>query len=246
MPLTASPGPALLYYSKERFELVQRIFVMAEYPVTAATAPKRHRDRMRYDADVVHAILDAGFMAHVSFTVGGRPQLIPLAFGRDGERLYLHTSSGGQLALAARASGAEGVPVAISVTHVDSVVLSRSAMHHSVDYRCVIAHGPLVHVTDTDEQLHAYRVIIDHLVPGRADDVRAPSPKENAQTTVLRLDLEQVAAKVRDHGLAEDPDDLDLPYYAGVVPLTTTRGPIRPDRADQDIPPYLATWLGAS
>ncbi|MGW1995135.1 pyridoxamine 5'-phosphate oxidase family protein [Embleya sp. NPDC001921] len=218
---------------------------MTEYPATAATTPYRHRDRMHYDVEAVHAILDAGFLAHVSFTLGGRPLLIPLAFGRDGERLYLHTSSGGQLALAARASGAEGLPVAVSVTHVDSVVLSRSAMHHSMDYRCVIAHGPLTYVADPDEQLHAYRVIIDHLVPGRADDVRQPSPKENAQTAVLRLELDQVAAKIRDHGLAEDPDDLDLPTYAGVVPLTTTRGPIRPDR-DQEIPAYLAKWLDAS
>ncbi|MET7303095.1 pyridoxamine 5'-phosphate oxidase family protein [Embleya sp. NPDC005575] len=218
---------------------------MTDYPATAATTPHRHRDRMHYDVEAVHAILDAGFLAHVSFTLGGRPQLIPLAFGRDGERLYLHTSSGGQLALAARASGAEGLPVAVSVTHVDSVVLSRSAMHHSMDYRCVIAHGPLVHVTDPEEQLHAYRVIIDHLVPGRADDVRPPNPKENAQTAVFRLELDQVAAKIRDHGLAEDPDDLDLPHFAGVVPLTTTRGPVHPDR-DQEIPAYLAKWLGAS
>ncbi|MGC0415718.1 pyridoxamine 5'-phosphate oxidase family protein [Embleya sp. AB8] len=218
---------------------------MTDYPATPGTTPNRHRDRMRYDVDVVHSILDAGFLAHVSFSVDGRPQLIPLAFGRDGERLYLHTSSGGQLALAVRASGAEGLPVAVAVTHVDSLVLSRSAMHHSMDYRCVIAHGPLTYVGDRDEQLHAYRVIIDHLVPGRADDVRAPNPKENAQTAVLRLDLDEVAAKVRDHGLAEDPDDLELPYYAGVVPLTTTRGPIRPDR-DQELPDHLARWLGAS
>ncbi|WP_406278854.1 pyridoxamine 5'-phosphate oxidase family protein [Embleya sp. NBC_00896] len=218
---------------------------MVEYAAAEATTPNRHRDRMRYDVEAVHSILDAGFLAHVSFTLADRPQLIPLAFGRDGEHLYMHTSSGSQLALAVRASGAEGFPAAVAVTHVDSLVLSRSAMHHSMDYRCVIAHGPLTYVADPAEQLHAYRVIIDHLVPGRADDCREPNPKENAQTAVFRLDLDRVAAKIRDHGLDEDPADLDLPHWAGVVPITTTRGPARPDTG-QDTPAYLTKWLDAS
>ncbi|MYW01057.1 pyridoxamine 5'-phosphate oxidase family protein [Streptomyces sp. SID3343] len=218
---------------------------MAEYPVAAATSPNRHRDRMRYDVATVHAILDAGFLAHLSFVIDGRPQLIPLAYGRDGESLYLHASSGSQLALAVRASGAEGFPVVAAVTHVDSMVLSRSAMHHSMDYHCVMAHGGLKHVADRAEQLHASRVIIDHLVPGRADDCREPNAKELAQTSMFRLDLDQVAAKVRDHGLAEDENDLDLPYWAGVAPLATVRGPLRPDR-DQEPPAYLAAWLDAS
>lgn len=218
---------------------------MVEYAATEATTPTRYRERMRYDADSVHAILDAGRIAHVSFVLDGRPQLIPLVFGRDGDRLYLHTSSGSRLARTVRASGEDGFPAAVSVAHVDSLVLSRSAMHHSMDYRCVIAHGALRHVREPAEQVRAFRVIVDHMVPGRFDDCRAPSPKEIAQTSVFRLDLDQVAARVRDHGLSEDPDDLELPYWAGVVPLVTAPGTPRPDTTGP-VPAYLAKWLDAS
>jgi len=218
---------------------------MDEYAVTEATTPTRYRERMRYDVDTVHAILDAGRIAHVSFVLDGRPQLIPLVFGRDGDRLYLHASSGSRLARTVRASGEDGFPAAVAVTHVDSLVLSRSAMHHSMDYRCVIAHGALRHVGEPAEQVRAFRVIVDHMVPGRADDCREPSPKETAQTSVFRLDLEQVAARVRDHGLSEDEADLDLPHWAGVVPLASTSGAPRPDTT-RPIPAYLAAWLAAS
>ncbi|NUU24529.1 MAG: pyridoxamine 5'-phosphate oxidase family protein [Streptomycetaceae bacterium] len=216
------------------------------YARTEATTPTRHRDRMRYDADTVHAILDAGLLAHVSFTALGRPQILPLVFGRDGGRVYLHASSGSHLAIAVRHAGDEGLPVAFAVTHADSLVLSRSAMHHSMDFRCVVAHGPLRRVTDPDEVARGWSVILDHMVPGRYADTRPPNAKETAQTGLFALDLVDVAAKVRSHGLAEDEADMGLGHWAGVVPLRTAVGTPQADEGvTTAIPPYLNDWLTA-
>lgn len=215
----------------------------AVYPRTEATTPTRLRDRMRYDADTVHAILDDAFLAHVSFTADGLPHVLPLAFGRDGSRVYMHVSSGGHLAAAVRHAGDDGLPVAFAVTHADGVVLSRSAFHHSLNYRCVIAHGPLRRVTDPEELAHGWSVLLDHMVPGRSVDARPPNRKEAAQTGLFALDLDRVAAKVRDHGLgAEEEGDLELPHWAGVIPLRTVAGPPQPDTGVGAVPDYLARW----
>lgn len=214
------------------------------YARTEATTPTRYRERMRYDADTVHAILDEAFLAHVSFTAVGQPQILPLIFGRDGGRLYIHASSGSHLAIAVRHAGDKGLPVSFAVTLADSLVLSRSAMHHSMDYRCVIAHGPLRRVTDPDETARGWATMIDHLVRGRYADSRPPSPKEAAQTGLFALDLADVAAKVRSHGLSEDAADRDLDHWAGVIPLRTTAGAPRPDAGVEGEPPaYLKEWL---
>ncbi|MEU8140080.1 pyridoxamine 5'-phosphate oxidase family protein [Streptodolium elevatio] len=214
------------------------------YARTEATTPTRYRERMRYDAETVHAILDEAFLAHVAFTAFGQPQILPLIFGRDGGRLYLHVSSGSHLAIAVRHAGDEGLPVSFAVTLADSLVLSRAAMHHSMDYRCVIAHGPLRRVTDPAETARGWATMIDHLVPGRYADSRPPSPKEAAQTGLFALDLSDVAAKVRSHGLAEDAADRELGHWAGVVPLRTAAGTPRPDAGVEGEPPaYLKEWL---
>lgn len=214
----------------------------AIYPRTETTTPTRAKQRMRYDSDTVHAILDAAFLGHIAFTAYGQPQILPLAYGRDGGRLYVHVSSGSHLAIAVRHAGDEGLTVSFAVTHLDSVVLSRSAFHHSVDYRCVVAHGPLVRVTDPDEQVRGWSVLLDHMVPGRSADSRPPNRKEVAQTGLFALDLVEVAAKVRDHGLNEDPEDLALDHWAGVIPLRTVAGEPRPDGVTPPLPEYLAEW----
>ncbi|MDI2125699.1 pyridoxamine 5'-phosphate oxidase family protein [Yinghuangia seranimata] len=216
----------------------------AVYSRTGETTPTRYRDRMRYDADTVHAILDEALVGHVSFVASGRPHILPLVFGRDGSRVYLHVSSGSHLALAVRDAGEEGLPVSFAVTHADALVLSRSAMHHSLDFRCVVAHGPLRRVTDEAETAHGWSVLLDHMVPGRSADTRPPSAKEAAQTGLFALDLDAVAAKVRSHGLAEDEADLALDHWAGVVPLRTVADAPRPDAGvDGEVPAYLAAWL---
>lgn len=214
------------------------------YDRAPATTPTRYRDRMRYDADTVHAVLDDAFLAHVSFVADGRPQVLPLVYGRRASRLYVHASTGSHLALAVRDAGGAGLPVSLAVTIADSVVLARSAMHHSMDYRCVIAHGPLHRVTDPDEVPLGWQTVIDHLVPGRYADSRPPAPRETAQTALFALDLADVAAKVRSHGLSEDEADLGLDHWAGVIPLRTAVGTPRPDSGvTTELPAYLRRWL---
>ncbi|WP_436791131.1 pyridoxamine 5'-phosphate oxidase family protein [Yinghuangia sp. YIM S10712] len=216
------------------------------YDRTTATTPTRNRDRMHYDADTVHAILDEAFLTHVSFQASGRPHVLPLIFGRHASRLYLHASTGSHLALAVRHAGDAGLPVSLAVTIADSLVLARSAMHHSMDYRCVIAHGPLRRVTDPDEVALGWRVLVDHLIAGRYADCRPPTPRETAQTALFALDLADVAARVRSHGLSEDAADLGLDHWAGVIPLRTTPGTPRPDDGVSAEPPaYLRRWLSA-
>ncbi|UGQ12881.1 pyridoxamine 5'-phosphate oxidase family protein [Yinghuangia sp. ASG 101] len=215
------------------------------YDRSPATTPTRYRDRMRYDADTVHAVLDDAFLAHVSFVASGQPQILPLIFGRHASRLYVHASSGSHLALAVRDAGDAGLPVSLAVTIADSVVLARSAMHHSMDFRCVVAHGPLRRVTDPDEVALGWRTMIDHLIPGRYADSRPPAPRETAQTGLFALDLVEAAAKIRSHGLSEDEADRTLDHWAGVIPLRTTAGTPRPDNGVTTEPPtYLTHWLG--
>lgn len=214
------------------------------YDRSPATTPTRYRDRMRYDAETVHAVLDDAFLAHVSFVASGRPQILPLIFGRHASRLYVHASTGSHLALAVRDAGDAGLPVSLAVTIADSVVLARSAMHHSMDFRCAVAHGPLRRVTDPDEIALGWRVMIDHVVPGRFADSRPPAPRETAQTALFSLDLVDAAAKIRSHGLSEDEADLDLDHWAGVIPLRTAAGPPRPDTGvTTEVPAYLTQWL---
>lgn len=214
------------------------------YDRAPSTTPTRYRDRMHYDADSVHAVLDDAFLAHVSFVADGRPQILPLIFGRHASRLYVHASTGSHLALAVRDAGDAGLPVSLAVTIADSVVLARSAMHHSMDFRCAIAHGPLRRVTDPEEVALGWQVMIDHVIPGRYADSRPPAARETAQTALFALDLVEAAAKTRSHGLSEDEADRSLPHWAGVIPLRTAAGAPRPDDGvTADVPAYLTRWL---
>jgi nitroimidazol reductase NimA-like FMN-containing flavoprotein (pyridoxamine 5'-phosphate oxidase superfamily) len=211
-----------------------------EYAPTAATTPTRKRDRMNYDADAVHAILDEVCTGHISFIAHGLPQVLPISYGRSGSRLFVHGSTGSHLALAVRAAGAEGLPVSFAVTHTDRLVFSRSQMNHSADYRSVIAHGRLCRVHGEAAQREGFSAIIDHMVPGRSADCRAPDRKELAMTALFVLELDQVAARARTHGLSEQERDVDLPHWAGVVPLSVRAGT---PQSEQAVPDYLARWL---
>jgi uncharacterized protein len=192
------------------------------YPATARTTPTRLRERAHYDHDVVHAILDEAVVCHLGFVADGAPVVLPTLFARVGEQLYLHGSTGSRPLRSAGDDG--GLPVCVTVTLVDGFVLARSAFHHSVNYRSVVVHGTARHVTDPAEQTAALNALVDHVVPGRAADCRPASAKELAATAVLRLDLREVSAKVRTGGPNDEPEDLALPHWTGVVPVTTRRG----------------------
>ncbi|MFF4955403.1 pyridoxamine 5'-phosphate oxidase family protein [Streptomyces chattanoogensis] len=199
----------------------------ASYAPTERTVPTRARDRAAYDHETVHAILDAGYVCHLGFVRDGAPVVLPTLYGRVGDRLYLHGSTGSRPVRMAGTSGESagpGLPVCVTVTHVDGLVLAKSAFHHSINYRCVVVHGTAHQVVDEDEKTAALDALVDHVLPGRAADSRPGNAKELAATAVLRLDLREVSAKIRTGGPHDEPEDLELPYWSGVLPVAPAYG----------------------
>ncbi|GJF22001.1 MULTISPECIES: pyridoxamine 5'-phosphate oxidase family protein [Streptomyces] len=188
------------------------------YSPTDRTVPTRSPDRASYDKELVHAILDEGYVCHLGFVRDGAPVVLPTLYGRVGERLYVHGSTGSRpLRMTGQAD--PGLPVCLTVTHVDALVLARSAFHHSINYRSVVVHGTAYDVTDPEEKRTALDALVDHVVPGRSHDSRPANKKELAATAVIRLDLDEVSAKLRTGGVNDEPEDLALPHWAGLVPL---------------------------
>jgi hypothetical protein len=193
---------------------------------TPRTTVRRKPDRARYDDDTIFAILDEGLVAHVGFVAGDHPVVLPMAYSRIDRALYLHGATGNHL-LRSLASGAEACA---TVTLLDGLVLARSAFHHSMNYRSAVVIGPASRVYDRDEQRAALDALVEHVVPGRSAQTRPPTDRELRATLVVRVPIDEASAKVRTGGPIEEPEDHDLPWAAGVVPLTLTRGPLLPDR----------------
>lgn len=214
---------------------------MSDFTPTERTQVKRLPKRGKYERDTVFAILDEGFVCHVGFNVDGQPYVIPTNYGRSGDTLYLHGSAASRMLRTL----SEGVAMSVTVTHVDGLVLARSAFHHSVNYRSVVILGIARLVSDPAEKMEVLRVFTEHVMKGRWDDVRQPTEQELKATTVLALPLEEVSAKVRTGGPIDDEEDYALPVWAGVLPLeTSVKEPI-PDpqrKSDQPIPPYLKNY----
>ena len=214
------------------------------YPPTSRTVLTRYRERARYDRETVHGILDEALICHVGYLNAGQPLVLPTTHARLGEVLYLHGSTGSGPMLAA-AGSAEGLPVCVTVTLVDGLILARAALHHSMQYRSAVVMGSARLVQDRDEKLGAMAALLDHVASGRSDDSRPPNARELAATAVLALDLVEVSAKVRDGGPVDEEEDMTLPHWAGVVPLTLTAG--TPEPADDldpamPLPPYLTPY----
>ena len=209
---------------------------------------RTHRTQLRrlpkrgfHDAATINSILDAGFLAHVGFQVDGQPFVIPTLFGRDGEKLYLHGSA------ASRMLGelAQGVPACVTVTLVDGLVLARSAFHHSMNYRSVVAFGRARKIEDEAQKRNALRVVSEHLIRGRWDDVREPNAKELKATSVLEFQIEEASAKVRQGPPLDDEEDYSLSMWAGVLPVKLTAGTPTPDArlaSGTALPRYLADF----
>jgi uncharacterized protein len=213
------------------------------YHSTPRTTPTRYRERASYDRDVVHRILDEALICHLGYLSDGRPVVLPTTHARSGETLYLHGSSGSGPMLAA--TQGSGLPVCVTVTLVDGLVLARSALHHSLVYRSVVVLGDARLVDDPEEKLRALACLLDHIASGRAGDCRTPNTRELAATAVLAVDLVEVSAKVRTGGPADDPEDIALPHWAGMLPLSLTAGtPVPADDLDPStaVPTYLSRY----
>ena len=181
----------------------------------------RRSDRADYELDTICAILDAGYVAHLGFidSDAGHPVVIPIVYARVGNALVFHAGRASRLAANARMS-----KICATVTLIDGLVLAKSAFHHSMNYRSVVAFGRPREVEDPGEKSAALQAFIDKLLPGRWQHVRAPSPKEFAATAIFALPLDEASAKLRAGPPLDDAEDLDLPVEAGVIPLMTTRG----------------------
>lgn len=212
------------------------------YDATDLTTPTRARERASYDRELVHALLDEGYICHLGFVRDGAPVVLPTLYARFGERLYVHGSTGSR-PLRSAGGTQRGLPVCLTVTHVDGLILARSAFHHSVNYRSVVVHGTARQVTDVAERTAALDALVDHVLPGRAADCRPADAKELAATAVLALDLAEVSAKVHNDGPRDEPGDLALRHWAGVVPVSVSYGapvPAADLAADTPLPDYLS------
>jgi len=182
---------------------------------TPRTALKRLPKRGSFERATLYRILDEGLVCHVGFVGAAGPVVIPTAYGRNGDTLLLHGSAAGRMLQTVGG----GVDVCVTVTLVDSLVLARSAFHHSMNYRSAVVFGRARVVDDFETKYEALRAITEHIVPGRWPDVRPPHPKEMKGTLVLALSLEEASAKVRTGPPIDDEEDYALPVWAGELPL---------------------------
>lgn len=211
-------------------------------PTSEAVHVKRGTNRASYDAEVLHQILDAGWLAHVGTVRDNKPVVIPMFYVRDGDSILIH---------GAPASGVirrgKGMDVCITITHLDGFVLARSSFHHSVNYRSAVIIGTAELVTDDAEKEAALELFIDNLVPGRQAQLRPSTTKEIRGTSVLRVALDQASTKIRTGDPVDDEEDYEHDIWAGVVPMTVMLGqPIADARINDgvDLPQNLQEMTG--
>lgn len=189
----------------------------AEYPVSRLNKVRQLQEKGRYDRESVHRILDAGLIAQVAFVEDGSPVVVPMIYGRDGETVYLH---GARKARVIRmVEGSE--KICLNVTLVDGIVLARSAFNSSMNYRSVTVFGTSSVVEGSAEKLRAMKVISEHLMPGRWDELRAPHENEVKMTGVIAVTIDAASAKVSAGMPVDELDDYAIPVWAGVLPLTS-------------------------
>lgn len=213
------------------------------YQPTPRTRPSRLKERITYDRAAVHAVLDEALICHVGFVIDGEPVVLPHLYGRVDDTLYLHGSSGARMF---RTTPFEGIPACVTVTLLDGIVFARSAFHHSMNYRSVVAHGVAVPVVDDAEKRTALDALINAAAQGRAAQSRPPSDRELTATTVLAFDLEEVSIKTRTGPPVDEPADLVLEYWAGVLPLAiVASAPVNAPDVSGQPPANIANWMQA-
>jgi nitroimidazol reductase NimA-like FMN-containing flavoprotein (pyridoxamine 5'-phosphate oxidase superfamily) len=211
------------------------------YIPTPRTRLVREPQRAVYDRAAAYKILDEGFVCHVGFLVDGQPFVIPTSYGRREDMLYIHGSSASRMLR----NLDKGIPVCVTVTLIDGLVLARSIFNHSMNYRSVVVLGTAVAVTDPAEKLEALKLLSEHIIPGRWAESRQTTEKELKATTALRLPITEFSAKVREGGVIDDEEDYAFPTWAGVIPLTTVPGtPIDDERLmlGQTVPGYAKNY----
>jgi len=206
---------------------------------TERTKLRRRPQRGSYDRDVVFAILDAGVMCHVGYVIDGKPFVTPTAYWRHGDELYWHGSAASRMLKAA-----QGAEVCVTVSHLDGLVVARSAFHQSVNYRSVMVFGRARIVEDVEEKRSGMRAFVERLYPGQTQ-IRDSSDKELAAISVMKLTISEASAKIRDLGVIDDEEDYAIPTWAGVIPVRTVVGRAVPDQrllVDAGLPSNLGAF----
>jgi len=212
----------------------------ASAPPSKRTKVRRLPERGRYEAETIHAILDEGFVCHLGLVDGDSVRVVPTAYARVGDVIYLHGAAGNASLKASKES-----EVCVTVTLIDGLVLARAAFHHSINYRSVTIYGTATEVTDVEEKRLALDAVVEHIVPGRGVDARSPNDSEVRSTRVIRLPIREASAKVRTGGPKDDDEDLDMPIWAGVIPVrTSVEAPVADDGLPEGvgIPRYAALY----
>ena len=216
----------------------------ADLPLSTTTRTTLHRlsERGKTERADLYTVLDAGLICHLGVIIDGYPVVLPTGYGREGDTLYLHGSSGNQALRAA-----DGHEICVTVTHLDGLVCARSLFNHSINYRSAAIFGTARLIRDDARKLSALRVVTEQLAPGQWDYARQPNRKELAATAVLELSLAEASVKVRTGGPHDDEEDYDLDVWAGVVPAQLTFGSAEPDpdmRADINLPDHIKALSG--
>jgi len=212
---------------------------MSQYEINARNKVKRIPSRGNYDEAHVHALLDSHFLCHVGFTVDDQPYVIPTAYGREGNTVYIHGATKSRMLMALKT----GIPCCLTVTHVDALVMARSLFNSSMNYRSVVVFGRATELTDRAARMHALEVITENICPGRWQEARLPNDKEMKATTVLAIPIEQASTKERQGPPGDEPADYELPIWAGNIPLHTQAGSPETDpdmRMELPISPSVA------
>ena len=202
---------------------------------TDRTTVRRKRERGSHDRALIEQVLDEGLVCHVGFTTERGPVVLPMTYARVDDQLYIHGAAGNDMLR----NLAGGVDVCVTVTLLDGLVFARSAFHHSMNYRCVVLFGRAERVTDEAELQVMAAALLDHLAPGRSGDARRPTPEELRATLIVRLPITEGSAKVRTGGPIDDDEDLDLPVWAGVVPMRVAPGAPITDGTRHPVPAYI-------
>ncbi len=188
---------------------------MEEFEKSKLNRVKRGANRAVYDKKIVHEIIDAGFLAYVGYIYDGYPISIPMAYAKDGDKLYLHGSTGNRMLL----SILESKKTSINITHLDGLILARSGLHHSVNYRSVTLFGSLQKIDDDARKTEILEKTINNMTPDRWDSLRTMTQQELDRTLIVEFTIEQASAKVRAEGVNDEPADENLPIWAGVIPI---------------------------
>ena len=198
---------------------------LRDFVPSSRTRVRRRHDRGRYDRETIYAILDAALLCHVGYVIDGLPYVTPTLFWRGGERLYWHGSSASRMLR----KQSTGIPVCVTVSHVDGLVVARSGFHHSLNYRAVMAFGTAAMVADDATKTAALNGFVERLYPGRNAQIRPILPQELKATTLMSMVIDEASAKVRTGGPIDDETDYALDCWAGVIPIQARVGAAIPD-----------------